>query len=357
MKAMAKDPRERYQTARDFHADLQRAVQGMAVSAPPVVVFERTQAMTPQRTAVLPAAGYEEPYEQDWYAEAPRRSAASWAVIALLVLAGLAAGIFVLTRVFGGAQPMVTIPADVVGMDIAAAEQRLISLGFNPVLGEKRADPQFGPNQVITTDPAPGRTAPKGSEVRLHYSEGPRRVEVPNLAGMTEEEALKTLRERGFGIGQRDLEPSDEVEQGLIIRSNPPAGQIVPENTEVSIVVSSGPATFEVPAVVNMTEADARRALENVCDTPPCVRVVVSREFSDTVPEGRVIRQSPEAGAAVEPGATVAIVVSRGPDAEPTPTPTPTTQSPTPTPTEPTPTEPTPTEPTPTPTGDEGLGF
>ena len=349
MKAMAKDPRERYQTARDFHADLQRAVHGMAVSAPPVVVFERT--------AVLPPA--EEAYEQDWYAEPQRRSAASWAVITLLILAGLAAGLFVLTRVLGGTEPMVTIPADIVGMDIAAAEQRLIQLGFNPVLGEKRADPQFGPNEVITTDPAPGRTAPKGSQVRLHYSEGPRQAEVPRLTGMTEEEALKVLREGGFGIGSRVLEPSDEVEQGLIIRSDPPAGQIVPESTEVSIIVSSGPETLEVPAVVNMTEADARRALENVCDSPPCLRVVVSREFSDTVEEGRVIRQSPEPGEPVEPGATVTIVVSRGQEAEPTPTPTPTTASPTPTqtPTQTPSPEPTATEPTPSPTGDGGLGF
>lgn len=355
MKAMAKDPRERYQSARDFHADLQRAVHGMAVSAPPVVVFERTQAM-PQRTAVLPAAPVDEVYEQDWYAEPERRSAASWAVITLLILAGLAAGLFVLTRVFGGTEPMVTIPADVVGMDIAAAEQRLIQLGFNPVLGEKRADPQFGPNQVITTDPAPGRTAPRGSEVRLHYSEGPKQVEVPNLAGMTEEEALRMLREGGFGIGRRELEPSDEVEAGLIVRSAPPAGQIVPEGTEVSIVVSSGPATFEVPSVLNMTEADARRALENVCESPPCVRVVVSREFSESVEEGRVIRQTPEAGEPVEPGATVTIVISRGQESEPTPTPAPTTASPTPSPSPP-PTEPTPTEPTPSPSESGGLTF
>ena len=357
MKAMAKNPRERYQTARDFHADLQRAVHGMAVSAPPVVVFERTQAMAPQRTAVLPAAGYEEPYEQDWYADPPRRSTASWAVITLLILAGLAAGVFMLTRVFGGTPATVTIPADIVGMDIAEAEQRLIAMGFNPVLGEKRTDPQFGPNEVITTDPPPGSTAAEGSQVRLHYSEGPRQVEVPNLAGMTEEEALAALREGGFGIGRRELEPSDEVEQGLIIRSDPPAGQIVPERTEVSIVVSSGPQTFEVPAVVNMTEADARRALENVCDSPPCLRVVVSREFSDTVEEGRVIRQDPEPGEPVEPGATVAIVVSRGQESEPTPTPTPTTPSPTPTQTQSPSPSPTATEPTPTPTGDGGLGF
>ena len=353
IKAMAKDPRERYQTARDFHADLQRAVHGMAVSAPPVVLFERTQAMAPQPTAVLPAAGYEETYGEDWYDAPERRGAASWAVLTLLILAGLAAGVFVLTRVMGGDQPMVTIPADIVGLDIAEADRRLTALGFNPVLGEQREDSRFEPNQVITTDPAPGTTAPKGSQITLHYSAGPGELTVPDLRGKTEEEAFKLLRDAGFGIGTRTEAPSDEFEEGLIIATDPQAGRSVPKNTAVSIVVSSGPATYELPSVENMTEADARRTLENICDEPPCVKVTVSHEFHDTVAEGRVIRQSPEAGESVQPGATVTIVVSRG---RAQPSPTPTTAEPTPTVTTPPPTE-QPTDPTPSPTGSDGLSF
>ncbi|HWH32295.1 MAG TPA: Stk1 family PASTA domain-containing Ser/Thr kinase [Egibacteraceae bacterium] len=357
IKAMAKDPRQRYQTARDLHDDLQRALRGMAVSAPPVVVFERTQPVgAGQRTAVLPAAGYEEPYAADWYPDEPaRRSNASWAVITLLVLAGLAAGVFLLSRLFfGGTEQMATIPPQVVGMDIAEAERLLKELGFDTALGERQANAEFGPNEVITTDPPPGQTAPLGSTITLIYSEGPPIAEVPDLRGKTEEEAREILLKAGFGIGTRFTEASDEVDADRIIRSDPEAGETVEAGTPVDIYVSSGPATFEVPSVVNMREAEAIRTLENACDEPPCVRVVTSREFSDSVEEGRVIRQTPEAGSDVEPGSTVTIVVSRGPEEEPTPTQTPTpTQSPSPTPTI---TEPAPT-PTPTPTGGDGLGF
>jgi len=344
MKALAKDPAARYQTAQDLSLDLQRAVRGMAVSAPPVVLFERTQAMP---TAMLPTGGYE--YDQEWYDESPRRSPWSTTVIALLVLAALVGGGLALSRMFGGARQMIPIPAGVVNMDIAEAQQFLRDAGFDPVLGEQRADPNFGLNKVITTDPEPGSMAPKGSVVTIVYSEGPPLAEVPEVKGLEEAEARQLLREAGFRIGTRTTEPSDEVPAGRVVATDPPAGTQAQAGTEVALLISEGPSSFELPNTVGMTEAEARQALENACDAePPCVRVVVSREFANA-PEGEVVRQTPGGGEEVEPGSTVTLVVSRGPEQTPTPTPEPT-------PTEPSPTD-TPTTPNPTPTGTETLGF
>jgi beta-lactam-binding protein with PASTA domain/tRNA A-37 threonylcarbamoyl transferase component Bud32 len=344
MKALAKDPAARYQTAQDLSLDLQRAVRGMAVSAPPVVLFERTQAMP---TAVLPATGYE--YDQEWYDESPRRSPMSTALIALLILAALVGGGLVLSRMFGSSRQMIPIPAGVVNMDIAEAQLFLRDAGFDPVLGEQRADPNFGLNKVITTDPAPGSMAARGSVVTIVYSQGPPLAEVPQVKGLEEAEARQLLREAGFRIGTRATEPSDEVPAGRVIATDPPAGTQEEAGAEVALLISEGPSSFELPNTVGMTEAEARRDLENACDAePPCVRIVVSREFANA-PEGEVIRQTPGGGEEVEPGSTVTLVVSRGPE----PTPTPTVD---PIPTEPEPTE-SPTSPAPSPTGTETITF
>ena len=353
LKAMAKDPDARYQTGREFHADLQRGVAGLAVSAPPAAAYAATQALPRDAdpTMVAPAARrVERPVERP-YAEPARRGGgartAGYVVLSLLILAlfGVAGYLFYdLTRDDGVETPVVelrTVP-DVTGFDIADAQNRLVEEGFQPQLGEQQPSSELGLNQVISTDPPALASAEAGSVVTITYSEGPPTVAVPPVAGQPEAEATQILTGARFVVGARGEEPSAEVEEGRVIRTDPAEGIELPEGSEVSLIVSTGPDTFGMPDVVGRDVEVARQLIANACGSPPCAAVQTINEFSDDFAEGQVVSSQPEADDEVRIGATVTLVLSAGPEEEPTPSPTP---SPTPTPT-PTPTPP----PSPTPT-------
>ncbi len=154
----------------------------------------------------------------------------------------------------------------------------------------------------------------------------------------------------GLVIGSTDDEPSDRIEDGRVIRTDPPAGELVSQGETIDLVVSSGAESVDVPRLIGQTEDQAAQTLQNA----DLELGQVTREFSSDQPDGRVIRSDPPQGVAVEPGSQVDIVVSRGPTPSPSPSPTPEpTATPTPVPTPPptpTPTLPPPPPPTPTPT-------
>jgi eukaryotic-like serine/threonine-protein kinase len=354
LRAMSKDPALRYQTAREMNADLQRAVAGLPVSAPPVLAYEQTQVIDTDRTLVTapPPPPVHEEYDE-YYEEEPR-SYAGWIVFAILLLLVIVVGAFLVANLFRPEEPVpqVAVPA-IIGLDFAEAQRQLVAVGLRVEFGQRVQSADFPANAVVDSDPQPGELVPEGSTVTLFINEGPPLAEVPDLTNRTEEEARQILVAEGFGIGPRQTEESTEIEVDRVIRTIPPAGQAVEVGAEIALVVSSGEPLLTVPRVVDLTEADAINQLRGFCGDPDCVEVEVSREFSETVQEGRVIRQTPEAGQRVQRGGTVAIVVSRGQEPQPSPTPTP-PPSPSPTPPPPPPPPPPttpPAEPTPAPTG------
>ena len=347
LRMMAKHPADRYETAREVHADLQRALAGQPVAAPRYYSYEQTEALG--RTAVAapvgapPADYYDEDEYYDDY-EDERRPTGMYVLLALLLLAVLVVGGFLLANLLAGEEPVETalIP-NVIGEALGEAQRQLVDAGFVVEVGDSVPSDEVPPNHVVATDPEVGTEHELGGTVVLTLSEGPPLVSVPDVTGMDEDEARDEIVAAGLGIGERRSEPSDEYDEGVVIRTNPPAGNEVEEGSSVDLIVSSGPPDLTVPSVVNFTEERAIAHLEEFCGDPPCLAVQVSREFSDDIAEERVIRQEPVEGTEVAPGSTVTIVVSRGPEEEPEPEPTP---EPEPEP------EPTP-EPTPTPDEDE----
>jgi beta-lactam-binding protein with PASTA domain len=199
----------------------------------------------------------------------------------------------------------VTVP-DVVGEDQDDASAAIAGVGLTVVV-EQMPSETVPAGEVISQTPAAGTEVSPGSTVTIVVSTGPAPVIVPDVVGDEEADATDTLEEAGVTVSIT-REPSDTVPAGEVISQTPAAGTEVAPGTTVTIVVSTGPAPVTVPNVVGDEEADASDTLEEAG-----VTVSVTREPSDTVPEGEVISQTPAAGTEVVPGTTVTIVVSSGP--------------------------------------------
>jgi serine/threonine-protein kinase len=302
LKALAKNPDNRYSTAAEMSEDLQRFMHGQKVQATPLL-GDRTAVMgRGTGTQVLPPTEVGPP-------EAPPRRAGWYVMIALLALALIGLLVWLLAdNLFGGAE--VRVP-DVVGKTERQARNELDAVGLRTEVEDRRSRRPVG--EVLEQDPEADSVAREGDTVTITVSAGPRQVEVPPLVGQTQEDAESILEDARLQLGEVTEEPSDEVEEGLVIRQSPEAGQQVDARSSVDIVVSAGPESVTVPPVVGLSEEDARAALDAAG-----LEVEVIRDSAEE-PAGEVIAQDPSAGTQVAPGDTVAITVSEGPQGEPMP--------------------------------------
>ena len=132
-------------------------------------------------------------------------------------------------------------------------------------------------------------------------------VIVPDVIGLTLEEASEKIEEAQLAVGPTTTEPSDEFEEGLVIEQSPEGESEVAEGSEVTLVISGGPDLVEVPDVLERTESDAMRILRDAD-----FEVEIEREYNSDVPDGQVFDQSPGAGEMVAPESLVTISISRG---------------------------------------------
>ncbi|MEU2071086.1 Stk1 family PASTA domain-containing Ser/Thr kinase [Streptomyces anulatus] len=133
-------------------------------------------------------------------------------------------------------------------------------------------------------------------------------TQVPSLLGQTQQTAEKRLSDEGLGLKGVDRVFSDTVERGSVVSSDPASGDRIRGNGSVKLVVSRGPEIVRVPDVVGRSLADARRSLKKVGLVPG----MVTREFSEDIARGEVIRTDPRAGTDRHPDTAVALVVSKG---------------------------------------------
>ncbi|MDQ4024268.1 MAG: PASTA domain-containing protein, partial [Actinomycetota bacterium] len=298
LKALAKDPENRYSSAHEMREDLQRLLAGQQVHATPLMATQTAVAPTVSSgTQVISRTEteYEPPPE-------PRR--AGWYVLAaLIILALFALGAYLLANNFLGGDG-VRVP-NVVRMTEERAVERLERAGFEVDVEEGPSKRPEG--QVFRQDPEGGDEADEGSTITIVVSTGPEPVEVPGVVGLQLSEARAILREAGLKVGSITEQPGDEDDEGEVLSQFPDEGQEVEPETEVDLVVSSGPEAVLAPSVIGQTQADAEAEIEAAGLT---VSVLTA---PDDAPAGEVIAQDPEAGTPMEPGDTVTITVSEGP--------------------------------------------
>src|SRR5262249_57863761 len=106
-----------------------------------------------------------------------------------------------------------------------------------------------------------GQEAEKGSTVTLEVSDGPGTVNVPSVAKLPQKEAIRQLQHADLKVSTND-EPSDEVDDGLAIRTVPRAGTEVTRGTRITLFISSGPEQVTVPDVKGLSRDSAEQQLE-----------------------------------------------------------------------------------------------
>jgi len=322
LKAMAKDPNDRYQSAAEMGHDIQRALQGMPVAAATRTVgYQGTRRMG-QATQMAGATSAIPPYDygpEDGPPEDGGRKKWPWvvaAVVALLIIAGLVWA-FEFVSSSGSSY---SVP-NVGGQPLATAEKTIANqhLVVSGVVNQASSTVTKG--DVIRTNPPGGTSVAKGSGVKLYVSSGAGSTKIPFVAGDNLNQAMNILQGKGFNVSEQAVSNSPKP-ANTVIRTSPPGGTSVAKGSTVTIFYSGGGT--KVPPVVGDSSGQATSQLENDGFS---VNTVVSSPTSGSWAPGTVWKTSPAVGTVLPQGSTVTIDVT--PQAT---TPPPTTTPPTTTP-------------------------
>ena len=217
-----------------------------------------------------------------------------------------------LTLLVSDGNTLVRVPADVRGKSQtdAQAEIQAVGLVAKPSF---QFDEDIAKGNVVGLGPNTPPDLPKLDPVALVVSNGPAPRTVPEgLAGLTYDAAAQKLKDvhlKPVAVYQYNDDKS--IPSGQVFDTNPKADTQVQRDSEVQLNVSKGPTPVVVPSVVNLPVDQAKSVLTNAGFS---VARDVSMNFSDTVAAGSVIATSPAGGSQVQPGSTVSLVASRGPD-------------------------------------------
>jgi len=204
-------------------------------------------------------------------------------------------------RVSGG-KGEVRVP-DVANETLDDAQSRLADAGFQFRVIQETSD-SVDAGKVIRTDPAAGALAERGSEVKLYISSGKEQVVIPDVSGLDDVEASNTLGAKSLSV-EPVFQPSDTVEEGKVIGTNPAAGQSVAKGSKIQLIVSSGKDQVTVPNLYGRTQSEAMNDLQAIGLTGSVRNVFFCTD------SGKVIAQSPSAGSKVEKGTNVDISVCK----------------------------------------------
>jgi eukaryotic-like serine/threonine-protein kinase len=301
MRALEKDPGQRFQSADAFIAALDQAMRDPGGAGRGTTSF----------AALPPVVAVPEEEEED--PEAARRRRRNWWILGALVaiLIGALIGIL-LSR-----DTMTGVPS-VEGRSLQRAEEILEQHGFSVIQPPIQVERPIEAGTVLEQDPTPSPPGGKAEEacsfltlfcskpaVTLTVSIGPGEGAVPGVAGLSQEEATEKLEAAEFEVAIEHVN-SSSVEEGDVVHSEPQAGKSATHGSTVTIFVSAGPKLAKVPVLVNKQRRLAVQEIRARGLVPE-----VGEEESGS-PVGQVLRQSPSAGRELEPGSTVQIVVSSG---------------------------------------------
>jgi eukaryotic-like serine/threonine-protein kinase len=335
LKAMAKGPANRYQSAAEMRADLVRVLSGQRPSAPAVMTAEdhRTAVLNQSspRTEVAPSTGgrhrpqaqREEPDEYDPLAEeeeerrARRKKAIMVTLVVLLCIAVLALATWITTTLLSDSEntpaaDQVKVPV-LIGKEQSAALAELESSGLRSTVEVVPCQPGPQPTctadqigKVLSTDPPANQEVPRRTEVKLVIGKAAEPAPVPDVAGLSPQDAQKKLEADGWVYQQATatVETADPNLVGKVVQQSPSAGTSVPKGSAITVTLGKAPETAQVPDVTGQTVENARATLEGNGFK------VQTKDVDSAEPLNQVVAQDPAPGRA-QKGTLVTLSVSK----------------------------------------------
>ncbi|MGY1734235.1 Stk1 family PASTA domain-containing Ser/Thr kinase [Geodermatophilus sp. SYSU D01045] len=306
MKAMSKNPANRYQSAAEMRNDLLRALAGQRVEATPVMGDE-------EKTTILGAApAYGDAgWDDDAAARRRRRNRVVALVVGALVLIGAVVGVALLVD-SGDEDPQpqataqVTVPAGLVGQQQEDAEAAIEAAGL--AVGDvtpQVTDDEDAVGTVLSTTPSGGARVDEGTEVDLTVASAPDTVTVPQVVDLDEDRARTALDNAGFTGSVNSDQVDSLAEEGTVVAVDPEEGAAVAPETTVTLSVSDG--TDEVPDVAGQDQAAAEQALRTAG-----FGNLTTTEVDSDQPAGTVVGTNPAAGQQASADQPITLQVSGG---------------------------------------------
>lgn len=193
-------------------------------------------------------------------------------------------------------------------MTVTEATQTLEKVGLNLEVEKETYHSEIEAGVIISQNPESNQEIKTGKTVKVTVSRGTKTGEIPNVVGMTEAEAVKTLEAAKFLVGEIIREYNKDEPADKVFDMNPTGATTANEGTKVTIYVSKGQDLATVPSLVGLAESEARTLLSNASLTVGSVAYEPSQAFA----EGLVIEQSIAASQAVNRNSPVDLLVSSG---------------------------------------------
>lgn len=196
---------------------------------------------------------------------------------------------------------------NVVGLLFSDAAARLSAAGFTAKTGESLFHQTTPKNSVLGQTPAPGVKALKGDEVLLDVSLGAKKGVVPDLVGLSRQDAIAALEQAGFDAPTDIVERLNARPRGEVLAVTPAVGTTLTQPSTVRLTLSAGPDAIGVPSLVGMPLEDALALIGQL----GLVAGPSRDDTSGSQPVNYIVSQRPAANTPVSPGSTVTLTVSQ----------------------------------------------
>jgi serine/threonine-protein kinase len=207
---------------------------------------------------------------------------------------------------FLGPGSQIAIPS-VVGLSVSEAQKSISELGLRAEVASQDFSEEVDKGLVLTSSPGGGGHLPKGGVVQLILSKGRERIPVPPIAGLTQDVATAALINAGLKVGNISEAFDMKIPQNMVINGNPAVKTPVRRNSVVDLILSKG---IEQIALTSYVGKSSDQATNEMTDAGFVVKSAFA--YSESVPAGAVMRQSPDGVSTAPKGSTVTLVISRG---------------------------------------------
>ena len=308
LRALAKNPEDRFQTAEEMDAELERVGRGLGVTAATAdaatMVLSGADAAP---TSIIPPRRPPATTPSYRYAEPPPRRRAIWPwllALFLIVLAGVA-GWYAFGQIQDSLSGSSTASVPyVVAQREDLAVQNIREQGLEPIV-HRAPHESVKVGVVFDQSPDGGVRIDKGGRVDITVSTGPPKVEVPNVKGRSRDDAIAAIVQAKLKPKVREV--FNKADPGTVVAQAPAGGELVNEGSTVQINVSKGLEPLEVPNVIGQQYDNAAGQLQGRGFA------VARRDVDSSQPKDTVIDQQPKGGSELARGGTVTLYVSKGP--------------------------------------------